>query len=235
MAISIKWGTEVSVDPVRWCWQPFLPYGRLSMFLGNKSDTREAMLRIAAICTDQKKPPTLENGELITEVNTDPISILYFSDQEHIQIAETIFSDCGGNIKYWNHCLYGLPADGLQQTIEQTHAQIVILETPTSDMQVLSGIARKTGAAIILFGDTDDVWEIPHEISTVLRVKKEKDAMLIRLVRTSMMERDYTSIRFIFGKNGTSDFSLSTLPAKRKRKKSVLQAKTTGKKGDGSA
>ena len=122
MAISIKWGTEVSVEPVSWCWQPFIPYGRLSMFLGNFTDTREAMFRIAAICTDRKKPPTLENGELIIGDNTDPIPILYVSNQEHFQKAETVFSDCGGNIKYWNHCLHALPVADHQQIIEQTHA-----------------------------------------------------------------------------------------------------------------
>lgn len=235
MAISVKWGNEVSIEPVSWCWQPFIPYGRLSMFLGNNPDTREAALRLAAICTDRKKPPTLENGELTNEDNTDPIPILYVSGQESFQTVETAFSDCGGNANYWNQSVYGLSVDDLQQTIEQTHAGIVILDIPVSEMQSFSRVARKTGAAIILFGDTDDVWEIPHEISTVIAVENEKDNILVRLVRSSMQERDYTPVRFRLAETGTFGFSVSFVSTKRKRKKSILPAIKARMEGDGSA
>ena len=171
----IKWGHETEVIDVSWLWQPFIPYGKISLIEGSGGDGKTTMiLTIAAMISQGIMPPTLKDGELLPSQTCEPQTVFYLSNEDEVPDSSLKrFQRAGGNPKrfaYSGELQYHVTMreDELLSIIEQTGTRLLIIDpyqaflpdeasinniTKTRPVfTMLSNVAKKTGCAIVLIG-----------------------------------------------------------------------------------
>lgn len=171
----IKWGHETEVTDVSWLWQPFVPYGKVSLIEGSGGDGKTTMiLTIAAMISQGIMPPTLKDGELLPSQSCEPQTVFYLSNEDEVPDSSLKrFQRAGGNPKrfaYSGELQYHvtLKEKELLSIIEQTATRLFIIDPYQAFLPdeaninnimktrpvftMLSNVAKKTGCAIVLIG-----------------------------------------------------------------------------------
>lgn len=174
--IKVKPFTEVEKIPVNWLWEPFIPYGDVTLVEGNgMAGKTTALIRMACLCSKGIQPPAVKNGQMVTEEkHMDPITTLYIGVEANNETEIRPAIDYGkGDISRFcfldqTHTPFVIKPEYLEEAIRQSGAKLVIIDPYTSflpddvslnvstDMRglmtKLMNLARKTGVAVVLIG-----------------------------------------------------------------------------------
>ena len=171
----IHYGNEITPVDINWLWKPFIPFGKVTLITGDGGDGKTTMiLTIAAMLSQGKLPPTLENGRLLPSSACEPALTFYLSNED--EVSDSIikrFTRAGGNAARFafsgeleHHMV--LAEHELLAAIEETRCRLFIVDpiqaflpdgvsmTSAARMRpvytMLSNVAKKTGVAIVLIG-----------------------------------------------------------------------------------
>ena len=159
--------SDVQQTAVHWLWDPYIPFGKLTILQGNPGEGKTYFaMYLAAACTNRQQLP---NGELL-----EPFNVIYQTAEDGL--SDTIKprlvaagADCARVmvIDDFDRVLT-LDDDRLEQAIEQTGARLVVLDPiqgyigASVDMHRaneirplmyrIAKLAEKYGCAILLIG-----------------------------------------------------------------------------------
>ena len=204
--------SDVKKTKVEWFWQPYVPYGKITLIQGDPSEGKSTLaLKLAAIASTGGSLP--DGSELAA-----PVNVIYQCLEDGI--ADTIIprlERAGANVK---HVFFiqedGRPARMLdQETIEQvigeTKAGLLIIDpiqtilgklthggecgAVRSYMDMLATVANQTGCAVILIGHLNknesgkELYrglgsiDIVAAARSVIRVERIREGSSVRVIR----------------------------------------------------
>ena len=171
----IRWGHETQIINIDWLWKPLIPYGKVTIVVGDGGDGKTTLiLTIAALLSQGTPPPTLRDGHLYPSDPVEPVTTFYLTNEDEIADSSLKrFLRAGGDTKrfaYSGELEYHvtLKEDELLEIIEKTSARLVIIDPfqaflpegtnmgsitrMRSIFTMLANVAKSTGAAIVLVG-----------------------------------------------------------------------------------
>ena len=76
-------GSELKVTKIDWLWEPYLPFGKISIIEGDGGDGKTTMiLAIAAMLSQGIQPPAMINGQLRPSKKIRPVNTFYLSIED---------------------------------------------------------------------------------------------------------------------------------------------------------
>ena len=174
MAI-IRWGHETPITDIDWLWKPYIPFGKVTIVEGDGGDGKTTMiLTVAAMLSNGRRPPTLQDGHLYDAEPIEPCTTFYLTNEDEISDSSLKrFNRAGGDMTrfaFSGELEYHmtLKEDELRDVISATAARLVIIDPFQSFLPegtnfgsitrmrsiftMLANVAKSTGAAIVLVG-----------------------------------------------------------------------------------
>ena len=160
----------IQSEEIKWLWYPYIPYGKLTIVQGDPGEGKTTFaLNLAA------KLPLGKNFENDNESeNREPISVIYQTAEDGLADTvkprlEAAGADCSKILVIdESEKSLSMKEDRIEQTLEQTHAKLLILDPIQAylgdnvDMnranetrnvtKKIAALAERTGCAIILIG-----------------------------------------------------------------------------------
>ena len=94
-------GSDLQITTIDWLWEPYLPFGKVSIIEGDGGDGKTTMiLAIAAMLSKGIQPPAMKNGRLQEEKKIKPLNTFYLSIEDGL--TDTIlpcYTENGGDPK----------------------------------------------------------------------------------------------------------------------------------------
>lgn len=175
--IQVKDYKDVPSVKVTWLWEPFIPFGDVTIVEGDgMTGKTTALIRLACMCSRGIVPPALKNGELQVDkdLHTDPFHILYIGVEANNETEIRPSIEYGqGDINYFHFIdqsekPFVLNPGFIEEAVRQSQCRMIIVDPYTNFlpnnaslnnavsmralMTRLMNVARKTGVAIVLIG-----------------------------------------------------------------------------------
>ena len=169
MNVKLITMSEVEVQPVRWLWYPYVPYGKITLVQGDPGDGKTTfVLAVAALLSNGKPMPESESTE------QPPQAVIYQTAEDGL--ADTIKprlvelgADCSRIVVIdESEAPLSLSDERIELAIAKTRAKLLILDPLQAYLGVavdmnraneirpifksLSGVAERTGCAIVIVG-----------------------------------------------------------------------------------
>jgi hypothetical protein len=162
--------SEVTAEPVRWLWYPYIPYGKITLVQGDPGDGKTTfVLAVAALLSNGKPMPECEPTE-----GSPPCAVIYQTAEDGLADTikprlEAVGADCR-HVKVIDESEQPLSFSDsrIEQAIAQTQARLLILDPLQAylgenvDMhraneirpifKGLAGVAERTGCAVLIIG-----------------------------------------------------------------------------------
>ncbi len=169
MNVNLITMSEVEVEPVRWLWYPYIPYGKITLIQGDPGDGKTTfVLAVAALLTNGKPMPETE------DIAAEPMTVIYQTAEDGLADTikprlEEVGADCSRVIVIdENEQALTLSDERIERAIIKTGAKLMILDPLQAYLGVdvdmhraneirpifkaLAAVAERTGCAIIIIG-----------------------------------------------------------------------------------
>lgn len=222
---------EKSKDEINWLWEPFIPYGTVTVIFSDYAiDATRLMLSVAAGMTKGEGIPPAVDGKAMPSEARIPENVFYLAPSDMVSdTCALCFRRSGGEEKrvaYLSGAYPGMELTARDYTsfIIKTDAELLVVDTfekfrpgdiPLEDggrmgkfLEGLKNVAAATGAAVVLISDiTEPLYgEYFFRWYKNIVTKRTDHALMITARKKSRLLMCLKPAAY--GWNGTAEFSL---------------------------